>query len=426
MNLSRLSDIANIEISGVDKKSVDGETPVRLCNFVDVYRNWAITQNLLKSFMIASAKETEIAKCSIHKGQVAITKDSETRDDIGISAYIADDFDDVLLGYHCALITPNEDILDGKYLNAFMHTSYIQKYFENNASGSGQRYTLSNETIFQIPILLPSLRVQKAIGNLLSNIDRKIELNRQINDNLEKMAKQLYDYWFVQFDFPDEIGRPYKSSGGEMVWNEKLKREVPACFDVMNLGNLCSFRNGINYTKDEVGSGYQIVNVRNISSSNILLDGEDFDTITVPMAKAENYILNSRDIIIARSGCPGSARLLLSPTNTLFCGFIICCSANDSGMRNYLTYCLKQLEGTKATTSGGSILQNVSQDTLKGLHIVVPTELIVKRFNEIIDLIFARMLNCLIENKTLTKQRDELLPLLMNGQASLNYHLSHG
>ena len=189
MNLSRLSDIANIEISGVDKKSVDGETPVRLCNFVDVYRNWAITQNLLKSFMIASAKETEIAKCSIHKGQVAITKDSETRDDIGISAYIADDFDDVLLGYHCALITPNEDILDGKYLNAFMHTSYIQKYFENNASGSGQRYTLSNETIFQIPILLPSLRVQKAIGNLLSNIDRKIELNRQINDNLAMLGR---------------------------------------------------------------------------------------------------------------------------------------------------------------------------------------------------------------------------------------------
>lgn len=159
----KLGDIAKIEISGVDKKSVDGETPVRLCNFVDVYRNWAITQKLSENFMIASAKETEIAKCSIHKGQVAITKDSETRDDIGIPAYIADDFDNVLLGYHCALITPNDDVLDGKYLNAFMHTRYIQKYFENNASGSGQRYTLSNETIFQIPILLPSLEVQKLL-----------------------------------------------------------------------------------------------------------------------------------------------------------------------------------------------------------------------------------------------------------------------
>lgn len=111
----KLGDIAKIEISGVDKKSVDGETPVRLCNFVDVYRNWAITQKLSENFMIASAKETEIAKCSIHKGKVAITKDSETRDDIGIPAYIADDFDNVLLGYHCALITPNDDVLDGKW-----------------------------------------------------------------------------------------------------------------------------------------------------------------------------------------------------------------------------------------------------------------------------------------------------------------------
>ena len=237
------------------------------------------------------------------------------------------------------------------------------------------------------------------------------------------MAKQLYDYWFVQFDFPNEEGKPYKSSGGAMVWNDKLKREIPSCFEVVNLGNLCDFRNGINYSKDETGNNYQIVNVRNISSSRILLDGEDFDVITVPTSKAENYVLKPDDIIIARSGCPGSTRLLLSPANTLFCGFIICCSPNDSRMRNYLVYCLKQLEGTNATTSGGSILQNVSQDTLKGLHIIVPEKQIIDNFNKTIELIFARMLNCLKESKALTKQRDELLPLLMNGQASVNYHL---
>lgn len=179
-----LGNIAHIEISGVDKKTVEGETPVRLCNFVDVYHNWAITKDLYSSFMVASAKDSEIEKCSIHKGQVAITKDSETRDDIGIPTYIADDFDDVLLGYHCALITPNDTVVDGKYLNAFLHTSYIQKYFENNASGSGQRYTLSNDTINDIPILLPSLQIQRTIGKLLSDIDRKIEINRAINRNL--------------------------------------------------------------------------------------------------------------------------------------------------------------------------------------------------------------------------------------------------
>ena len=420
----KLADIAKIEISGVDKKTIEGETPVRLCNFVDVYYNWAITKEKAKSFMVASAKQTEIDKCSIGKGMVAITKDSETRDDIGVATYIADDFEYVLLGYHCALITPNPAIVDGKYLNAFMHTRYIQKYFENNASGSGQRYTLSNDTISNIPVLLPSIEEQHTIGKLLADLDRKIELNKQINDNLEAMAKQLYDYWFVQFDFPNEEGKPYKSSGGKMVWNEKLKREIPSCFNIANMEKLCKFRNGINYSKDETGNDFQIVNVRNISSSKILLDGEDFDTITVPMTKAENYLLKSEDIIIARSGCPGSTRLLISPTNTLFCGFIICCTPHNSSMRNYLTYCLKQLEGTNATTSGGSILQNVSQDTLKGLLIVVPNKQIIDKFNETIELIFTRILNCLKETKALTKQRDELLPLLMNGQVSVNSDLS--
>lgn len=191
LNKYKLADIAKIEISGVDKKTIEGEIPVRLCNFVDVYYNWAITKEKAKSFMVASAKQTEIDKCSIGKGMVAITKDSETRDDIGVATYIADDFDNVVLGYHCALIIPNSAVVDGKYLNAFMHTRYIQKYFENNASGSGQRYTLSNDTIGNIPVLLPSIDEQHTIGKVLADIDRKIELNKRINDNLPTLDHSL-------------------------------------------------------------------------------------------------------------------------------------------------------------------------------------------------------------------------------------------
>ena len=309
------------------------------------------------------------------------------------------------------------------YLAYFLKTDEFQKQIYGIVGGSAIP-TLSQEDLASLIVRVPNENIQNTIADILDSLDGKIELNKQINDNLEAMAKQLYDYWFVQFDFPNEEGKPYKSSGGAMVWNEKLKREIPSCFEVVNMGNLCDFRNGINYSKDETGNDYQIVNVRNISSSRILLDGEDFDVITVPTSKAENYVLKPDDIIIARSGCPGSTRLLLSPANTLFCGFIICCSPNDSSMRNYLVYCLKQLEGTNATTSGGSILQNVSQDTLKGLHVIVPQKQIIDKFNKTIELIFARMLNCLKESKALTKQRDELLPLLMNGQATVNYHLS--
>ena len=185
MNRVKLGEVALVEISGVDKKTSDGEAVVRLCNFTDVYKNWAITAAMHETFMVASANEREIEKFALHRGQVAVTKDSETRDDIGIPAYIADDFDDVILGYHCALITPDESKINGKYLNAFLHTEFIQKFFSANASGSGQRYTLSIETLNSIPIYLPSLEEQERIGDIFSKIDRKIELNRQINDYLE-------------------------------------------------------------------------------------------------------------------------------------------------------------------------------------------------------------------------------------------------
>ena len=433
-NLKRykLGDIAEIIISSVDKKTKDGEQKVRLCNFVDVYHNWAITKSMHNSFMIASAKEKDIERLSLKKGYVAFTKDSETRDDIGISTYIADNLNNVILGYHCALVKPNEDILSGKYLNAFLHSNYIKKYFELNATGSGMRYTLSIQTLYDMPILLPSLEEQEYIGNIFSTIDRKIELNRSINHNLEAMAKQLYDYWFVQFDFPDENGKPYKSSGGKMVWNEKLKREIPEDWKVTQLGNLCSFRNGINYAKDEIGEPYAIVNVRNISATSILLDGEDFDVITIPLSKATNYILTEKDIVIARSGCPGSTRLLHTSNKTLFCGFIICCTPIEEYLRNYITLFLKILEGSSATTSGGSILQNVSQDTLKSLWIILPSIKLLMIFDrflkDLIDLLYSNSMAI----KILTKQRDELLPLLMNGQVKvgversrLNYDLSH-
>ncbi len=181
----KLSEVANVEISGVDKKCVTGESPVRLCNFVDVYRNWAITSQMLNRFMEATARQSEIDRFTIKKGQVALTKDSETRDDIGISTYIADDFEDVLLGYHNALITPNPKLLDGKYFNALLHTDYAKKYFANNASGSGQRYALSIDALNSFPVLLPSLEEQEKIGNIFSYIDRKISLNRALNQNLE-------------------------------------------------------------------------------------------------------------------------------------------------------------------------------------------------------------------------------------------------
>ena len=401
MNLKKykLADIAKIEISGVDKKTIEGEIPVLLCNFVDVYYNWAITKEKAKSFMAASAKQTEIDKCSIGKGMVAITKDSETRDDIGVATYIADDFEDVVLGYHCALITPNPAVVDGKYLNAFMHTRYIQKYFENNASGSGQRYTLSNDTIGNIPVLLPSIEEQHTIGKVLADIDRKIELNKQINDNLEAMAKQLYDYWFVQFDFPNEEGKPYKSSGGEMVWNEKLKREIPKGWDVVNYMSLF-----------EIGNGQTIPQTKGVIPA---FGGNGI----VKMIAEANY---SPCVIIGRVGANcGSIHYSKVPC-WVSDNAIAVCPLNGNWLP-FVYYSLSLYDLSK--NRGGSSQPLITHATLKNLYFAISNVIIDKYIN--IANVFQQMIYKIQnETETLTKQRDELLPLLMNGQATVNYHLS--
>ena len=321
-----------------------------------------------------------------------------------------------------AKVTCNEALLDQNYAFYLLSSALVKQQLSAGAQQTKIRHT-SPGKIKDCIVWLPPLTEQKRIGQLLSTIDRKIALNRAINHNLEEMVKQLYDYWFVQFDFPNAEGKPYKSSGGKMVYNDKLKREIPEGWEVRQLGNLCSFRNGINYTKDEVGESYSIVNVRNISATSIILDTEHFDVITIPSSKASKYILTKKDIIIARSGCPGATRLLQIPNNTLFCGFIICCTPFEGNLRGYLTFQLKILEGSSATTSGGSILQNVDQDTLKSLLVAIPPIDLLMSFDKFLNDSIGLLCADSIKIKKLSMLRDSLLPLLMNGQVSLNYDL---
>lgn len=413
----KLADIANIEISGVDKKTIEGETPVRLCNFVDVYYNWAITKEKAKSFMLASAKQTEIDKCSIGKGMVAITKDSETRDDIGIATYIANDFEDVLLGYHCALITPNPAIVDGKYLNAFMHTRYIQKYFENNASGSGQRYTLSNDTIGNIPVLLPSIEVQHTIGKVLSDIDRKIELNKQINDNLEAMAKQLYDYWFVQFDFPNEEGKPYKSSGGAMVWNDKLKREIPQGWSNGVLSDVANITMG----QSPDGSSYNEDGEGIIFYQGSTDFGLRFPNIRQYTTSPSRYA-NKGDILMSVRAPVGALNIA---NNDCCIGRGLSALSSKIGSMTHLYYLMNDFRlKFEGMNSAGTTFGSITKDELFSLPVIIPTKSAISEFEKVCEPIFDKQMIIGEEINALTKQRDELLPLLMNGQATVNYHLS--
>ena len=389
----KLSDVAKVEISSVDKKTKAGETPVRLCNFTDVYHNWAITSDMADTFMEASANTNEIEKFTIKKGQVAFTKDSETRDDIGIPTYIADNFENVLLGYHCALITPDETKLCGKYLNAFMHSAYIQKYFENSASGSGQRYTLSLETFESMPLLLPSLAEQKRIGKIFTSLDKKIELNHKINQNLEAMAKLLYDYWFVQFDFPNEEGKPYKSSGGKMVWNEKIKREIPIGWDNCTLKDFLTIKNGRDH--------------KYLSEGLYPVYGSGGE-----MRRVNEYLYKGESVLMPRKGTLNNIMYVdesFWTVDTMFYSEmkVLHCA-------KYIFFAIKDIDFTRWDSGTG--VPSMTASTLYNLPMIKPNIDLLKRFDKAITPIFYKMKQIRVEYEVLTKQRNELLPLLMNGQ----------
>ena len=401
----KLGDVAEIIISSVDKKTKAGEQKVSLCNFVDVYHNWAITQSMHESFMIASAKEKDIERLSLKQGYVALTKDSETRDDIGISTYIADNFDSVILGYHCALVKPNEDILLGKYLNAFLHSNYIKKYFELNATGSGMRYTLSAQTLYDIPILLPSLEEQEYIGNVFSTIDRKIALNRSINHNLEAMAKQLYDYWFVQFDFPDENGKPYKSSGGKMVWNEKLKREIPEGWCVDAIGNILD--------KYPTTKRYETKEYLSIGKYPIVDQGDAY----IVGFTNENDNLLSRYPAVLFGDHSTKVKLLDFPFARGADGTQILYSKSPLVSQYYLYLVVASLQIPNPGYSRHF-------KYLKELPIVIPSKSVISTFTAKVKPLYIEKKENIFANIALTKQRDELLPLLMNGQVEIGVERS--
>ncbi len=424
----KLSEVATFEISNIDKKTKAGELSVHLCNFTDVYYNWAVTEAMEDSFMVATASDNQIKKLLLRKGQVAITKDSETRHDIGIPTYIANDFDSTVLGYHCALITPNPEMLDGRYLNAYLNSSLAKEYFANNASGSGMRYSLPVDAIKNILLYLPSIEVQREIGKIFSDIDRKIALNREINRNLEAMARQLYDYWFVQFDFPDENGRPYKSSGGEMVWNEKIKREIPEGWKIVSLPTIATFTNGLACQKfrpkseDEKLPVIKIRDMRDgITSESEWVAADIPDTVKVYDGDILFSWSASLEVMIWTGGEGGLNQHIfkVEPKSYYPKAFVYI------QILDYISV-FKGIAEARKTTMG-----HITQDHLNQSQIVIPaSKSILQAFENTISPIVNLFVKLSQQSKQLMRQRDKLLPLLMNGQVSVtptevNCDLSH-
>ncbi|MBX2975813.1 MAG: restriction endonuclease subunit S [Ignavibacteriaceae bacterium] len=397
----KLNDLAVVQLSNVDKKTKANEKTVRLCNYTDVYKNAFINNEKAQNFMVATCNDNEFKKFLLKEGQVAITKDSETTDDIGVPTYIATSFNDVLLGYHLSLITPNKNKLDGKFLYYYLNTKQSKLYFTNNAGGSGQRCSLSLVCIKSTPVNIPDLDTQKTISKFLFDLDAKIELNNRINAELEAMAKTIYDYWFVQFDFPNEKGEPYKSSGGKMVYNNQLKSEIPEGWEVEQISKI--LRSEKNTTK--------------ILASNILDSG-----LLPVIDQSTEFICGFTDDISARiqSDIPrivfGDHTRILKLINFDFArgadGTQILLS-NNSRLSQLLFY--HQLLDIDLSNYGYARHFKF----LKEHYVLLPIESISLMYESLSKPMYDMIKQNIFENMKLTQLRDWLLPMLMNGQVKV-------
>lgn len=312
-------------------------------------------------------------------------------------------------------------VVNDKLADAFYLYSYLSQLDLSNLDSGSTLPSMTKSAYESIVVKLPDLKIQKAVATILFNIRKKLETNNKINQELEAMAKTLYDYWFVQFDFPDQNAKPYKSSGGKMVYNPELKREIPEGWGVEKLGELAQFKNGINYEKTSSGSEkVKIINVRNISSSRIFINQTDLDEIFLENDKSTNFIVNEGMILITRSGIPGATRLVSElEAKTVYSGFIIASEVNDLIYKNLIFYYLKNVEEVLKNQSAGTIMKNISQSVLTDMVVSLPPQNLLLKFNSIIDNLLEQMKNVQRQNQELTQLRDWLLPMLMNGQVKL-------
>ena len=299
----------------------------------------------------------------------------------------------------CCNIIPNEDIVEPFYLYYFFKTQY------NNLRqlSSGVRKNLNSNDIKNYKINLPNKKNQKNIADFLCNIDEKIELNNKINSELENLAKTLYEYWFVQFDFPDEFGRPYKSSGGEMAYNKELKREIPIIFERKELQDFCNIFTGKKDVKMTVENGKY-----------------PFFSCAPDPLKSNDYIFDGNAILVAGNGSYTGRVSYYKGKFDLYQRTYACTLKNtDKDLIPFLYYFMKFFfePQYKGGTHGSAIPYIVIGD-LANLGIPY-NSVITNKFNDIVKPILKAYFKNSEENKRLIQIRDFLLPMLMNGQISI-------
>jgi len=322
---------------------------------------------------------------------------------------------------------------DEKFLYYFAISPLFRKRAISSMEGTSGRKRVNEITLKNYDFTLPIIEERKKIGDSLSLIDEKIEINNKINANLEQLAQTIYHYWFIQFEFPDKNGKPYKSSGGKMVWNEALKRKIPEGWKALSLTSLIAESKNGDWGSESISEGSTRCFCIRGADINGLNGIENFSPPVRYIDKSHrNRQLKADDLIIEISGgspAQSTGRMahishdvLARLNNTVVCSnFCKAISLKQTKLSYIVSRYWARLYDSniffnhEGKTSG---IKNLLFDQLsKDVKIALPKdENLIDEYYEFEENIDKQKQNNLVQNEELAKLRDWLLPMLMNGQ----------
>ncbi len=421
----RLNEIIDCFISGdwgEESATVDAQNevycvrgadfvPIAHCNYTNIPKRYVGSRSMATRLL-------QVGDLIIEKSGGSPTQST------GRITYVSDDLikakGSVICSNFCTALRVKPE-WNPLYVYYFWQNIYNHGAFFNfEGKTSGLRNLQLNNALASIETDLLPIEKQDEIVNVLLSIEKKIAVNRQINDNLEAMARQIYDYWFVQFDFPDEEGKPYKSSGGAMVWNERLKRNIPIGWRCCSVKYLCEI-NKKTISKGEY-SQIEYLDTGSITQGNI--SNTEYYRINAAPSRAQRKV---EDLTIIYSSV--RPRLLhygvlsMPKENFIVSTGFITLDAKSKVMALMVYYFITSDIITKYLASiadtAVSSYPSIDPGDVACLDVVLPNKDTIKKFNDIVEPMFRKMSKLRNEIVTLTKQRDELLPLLMTGQLSV-------
>ena len=355
---------------------------------------------------VSEADTKRLSKYILIEGDIVFSRVGS----IDRNVYVDKNHEGWMFSGRCIRVRADKNKVNPRYLSYYFKQNSFKKMMMNLAVGATMP-SLNTKIMNSIELDLLPRENQDKIANILSAIDDKIQINNQINQELEAMVKTLYDYWFVQFDFPDQNGKPYKSSGGKMVYNPELKREIPEGWGVENLFDIADVQYGYPFSTDyfnSTGEGVPVIRIRDILGNDIT----NYSTEEVE----DKYKINVGDVLI---GMDGNFHMNYWIKEDCYLNQRVVKVNSDKLPNMVLKYQIEPFIKLREKSVSRTTVGHLSDKDLKAINVILPKDKYLSSIFEKFESILENIIINQQQNQELTQLRDWLLPMLMNGQVKV-------